>query len=104
MTKVVTHQLPRDRILLEYFYKGDEVEVDDEFIKNALLKQEETYENYVPKIFHENDMGWIRKINILPDYLTQKKLNQEDIDFFNNNHIKTMNWLLNHFFENMQNS
>jgi|GEM_PF-5812873 len=76
-------------VLVEYYYKGQPVKIDDPYIKK-LLELEEGGFNFLSK---EN---WHRQGNIEPSYIDQDVLTEEDVRVFDEVVVKDFEKILEH--------
>lgn len=81
-------------LLIEYFYEGKPVQVEDPYFQ-ALLKEETKAEEAggVGPLSTEN---WHRQMNIGPSYLEQDVLSDKDIEIFHTVLVKDFEKILRH--------
>lgn len=96
-----TYSQPNNRLVVEYGYFGDEVVIDDPFLRLAIEKEKTPAQGsklgqrlYLTQAFDPDDPDWDKKHNIAPKYLEQRKLNEKDIEVFSTSHLPFFNYVL----------
>lgn len=84
-------------LVVEYFYKGKPVQVDDPYIKKLIEFESDDNLGLLSK---EN---WHRQMNIDPSYINQDVLTDEDIEIFNSILVKDFEKILQHISSRLPN-
>jgi len=96
------YYLPGNVVLVEYFYEGTPVKIDDPYIEKLLELNKKRSQYGVPLIFEGDDENWSRKRNIRPDFLVQPRLSEEDIKDFHDNFVQQFERLLEHIAQKIE--